>query len=47
MPEHLKSAKNSKEFQSYLSNFIKTKERQHRQKVVKQFFASIFLMMAG
>lgn len=47
MPEHLKSAQNSKEYQSYLNNFVKKKERQHRLKVVKETFTAALLMVAG
>lgn len=47
MPEHLKSAPNSKEFQKYLNNFVKKKERTHRRKVVQEIAASALLMIAG
>jgi hypothetical protein len=47
MPEHIKSAPNSKEFQQYLNNFVKKKERQHRKKVLQQVATSIALMIAG
>lgn len=47
MPEHLKSAPNSKEFQKYLNGFVKDKERQHRKKVMKEILASALLMIAG
>jgi hypothetical protein len=47
MPEHLKSAPNSKEFQKYLSNFVKKKERTHRRKVMQEIAASALLMIAG
>ena len=47
MPEHLKSAPNSKEFQKYLNNFVKTKERNHRRKVMQEIAASALLMIAG
>lgn len=47
MPEHIKSAPNSKEFQSYLNSFVKKKERAHRRKVVKEVVASALLMIAG
>jgi hypothetical protein len=47
MPEHLKSAQNSKEFQKYLNNFVKKKERSHRRKVAQEIVASALLMIAG
>jgi hypothetical protein len=47
MPEHLKNAQNTKEFDKYLSNFIKRKESQHRQKVLKEVASSLTLMIAG
>lgn len=47
MPEHIKSAPNSKEFQNYLNGFVKKKERAHRRKVVKEVVASALLMIAG
>lgn len=47
MPEHLKDAPNSKEFQKYLNGFIKKKERQHRRKVMQEIAASVALMIAG
>lgn len=47
MPEHLKSAQNSKEFEKYLSTFVKKKERQHRKKVAQEVLASALLMIAG
>lgn len=47
MPEHLKNTPNSKEFQKYLNNFVKRKERQHRKKVMQEIAASALLMIAG
>lgn len=47
MPEHLKSTPQSKEFDKYLKNFIKRKERQHRKKVVQEVALSLSLMLAG
>ncbi len=47
MPENLKSAPNSKEFQKYLNNFVKKKERNHRRKVMQEIAASALLMIAG
>ncbi len=47
MPEQLKNAPNSKEFQKYLNDFIKNKERQHRKKVMQEIAASALLMIAG
>lgn len=47
MPEQLKNAPNSKEFQKYLNSFIKNKERQHRKKVMQEIAASALLMIAG
>ncbi len=47
MPEHLKNTPNTKEFQKYLQTFVKSKERQHRRKVIQEIAASVALMMAG
>ncbi len=47
MPEHLKNAPNSKEFEKYIQGFIKRKERQHRTKVLKEAALSLSLMLAG
>lgn len=47
MPEHLKDAPNSKEFDKYLQSFIKRKERTHRKNVMREIVTSISLMLAG
>ncbi len=47
MPEHLKNHPNSREFNKYLDNFIKQRERQHRKNVFKEIVTSISLMLAG
>ena len=47
MPDQLKNQPNSKEFQKYLQNFVKTKERQHRRKVLREIVTSFALMIAG
>lgn len=47
MPEQIKNQPNSKEFDKYLSNFMKRKERQHRRKVMQEIAASVALMIAG
>ncbi len=47
MPEHLKSATNTKEFDSYLKSFVKKKEQQHRKKVLHEIATSLALMLAG
>ena len=47
MPEHLKNAPESEEFQKYLQSFIKRKEKQHRRKVLSEVAASLSLMIAG
>lgn len=47
MPEHLKNAANTKEFEKYIKNFIKRKESQHRKKVLKEAATSLTLMLAG
>lgn len=47
MPEHLKNAPNSKEFDKYLKSFMKRKERQHRRKVLQEIATSALLMIAG
>jgi hypothetical protein len=47
MPEELKSAPNSKEFNRYLNTFVKRKERQHRKKVAQEVVAAALLMIAG
>ncbi len=44
MPEHLKHAQNTKEFDEYLKSFVKQRERQHRYKVLREIAASIALM---
>lgn len=46
MPENLKNNTNSKEFQKYLQTFVKSKERQHRRKVMQEIAASVVLMIA-
>ncbi len=46
MPEQLKGASNSPEFEKYLKTFIKKKERQHRLKVVQEIATSVSLMLA-
>lgn len=47
MPDHLKSAPNTKEFHDYLQNFLKKKEKQHRRKVVQELASTALLMIAG
>lgn len=47
MPEHLKSAPESKEFQSYLKGFVKEKEQLHRKKVLREAMTTLALMIAG
>lgn len=47
MPEHLKDAPESEEFQMYLRSFIERKEKQHRRKVASEVVASLSLMIAG
>lgn len=47
MPEHLKNAPETKEFDNYLKNFVRAKEQQHRKKVMREIATSIALMMAG
>jgi hypothetical protein len=47
MPEHLKNTPNSKEFQSYLKNFVKQKEQAHRKKVLQETLTTLALMIAG
>lgn len=47
MPESLKNAPESKEFQSYIRNFVATKEREHRKKVLREIASSFALMIAG
>ncbi|HMS31440.1 MAG TPA: hypothetical protein PJ984_03520 [Candidatus Saccharibacteria bacterium] len=47
MPEHLKSAPESKEFQSYLKSFVKQKEQLHRKKVLREAMTTLALMIAG
>lgn len=47
MPEQLKNNPDSKEFQQYLVNFLKDKERQHRKKVMREIADSVSLMIAG
>ena len=47
MPEHLKSAPESEEFQSYLKTFVKQKEQLHRKKVLREAMTTLALMIAG
>lgn len=47
MPEHLKNTPNSKEFDKYIHDFLKKKERTHRKNVLKEIATSISLMLAG
>ena len=47
MPDHLKNAPESKEFQKYLQNFMKKKERQHRKNILREVAASLSLMLVG
>ena len=47
MPDHLKDAQNTEEFQKYLTTFVKTKEKQHRRKIIKEVMTAFTLMMAG
>jgi hypothetical protein len=47
MPEHLKNAPNSKEFDTYLKNFMKKKVRQHRHKYLKDALSSFALMITA
>ena len=46
MPEQLKGASNTPEFEKYLKTFIKKKEREHRLKVVQEIAISASLMIA-
>ena len=41
MPDHLKHAPESQEFQKYLNQFVKQKSRAHRLKRFQTFFASL------
>ncbi len=47
MPEHLKDAPETEEFHNYLQSFVKTKEKQHRRKVLSEVMTSLSLMIAG
>ena len=47
MPDHLKNAPNSKEFDKYLKNFMKRKMRLHRQKAVREIAGSIAFMISA
>ena len=47
MPEHLKNAQNTKEFENYLSNFMRRKEREHKVKVAKSAATSLSLMFTA
>lgn len=47
MSDQLRNNPNSKEFQKYLEGFVRTKERQHRKKVMQKIAASVALMIAG
>ena len=47
MPDHLKNAPNTKEFQKYLESFVKKHERQHRKKLLKEIVNTAFLMIAS
>ncbi len=47
MSDQLKSNPDSKEFNKYLQNFVRTKERLHRKKVMREIASSVALMIAG
>lgn len=47
MPEEIKNKPESKEFQKYIQKFLRTKEREHRHKVLREVAASVSLMIAG
>jgi hypothetical protein len=47
MPDHLKDAQNTKEFENYLKNFIQRKEREHKVKVVQEAATSLSLMFSA
>lgn len=47
MPEQLKNAPQSPQFQKYLTSFIKRKERAHRRKVMREVLSSVGLMIAS
>lgn len=47
MPEHLKDAPDTEEFQHYLRSFRERQEKTHRKKVISELLASISLMIAG
>lgn len=47
MPEHLKDAPDTEEFQHYLRSFRERQEKSHRRKVVSEAVSSLSLMIAG
>lgn|GEM_PF-2914117 len=47
MPEHLKDAPETEEFQHYLRSFRERQEKQHRRRVASEVLASLSLMIAG
>lgn len=47
MPENLKNAPNSKEFDKYLRNFMKKKVRQHRRNTMREILSSVAAMITA
>ncbi len=47
MPEHLKDAPKTEEFQQYLRSFRERQEKLHRRRVASEVLASLSLMIAG
>lgn len=46
MPDHLKHVPESKEFQQYLNQFVKDKQRAHRMKRFQNIISSFFSPVA-
>lgn len=45
MPENIKNAPDSKEFDTYLKNFMKKKVRQHRRSYMREIANSVAMMI--